>query len=69
MQGIVSLCFSIVFIIHFRALRCTRIRIHMHLFASLALGCVSWLAWYKVVIEQPTAMADYPVDCCLLCLR
>jgi len=46
-----------------RSLRCTRIRIHVHLFASLACTCVAWILWYRLVVERPETIADNPVSC------
>uniref|UniRef100_A0A8W7PLV7 G-protein coupled receptors family 2 profile 2 domain-containing protein n=1 Tax=Anopheles coluzzii TaxID=1518534 RepID=A0A8W7PLV7_ANOCL len=49
---IISLC-----IFHsFRTLKCTRIRIHIHLFTSLALSCLFWIVWYKFVVEDPDVL-------------
>lgn len=48
---------------HFRSLRCTRIRIHTQLFTSLALSCISWMLWYKFVVEAPSVVIENPVWC------
>ncbi|XP_058061171.1 calcitonin gene-related peptide type 1 receptor [Anopheles bellator] len=49
---IISLC-----IFHsFRTLKCTRIRIHINLFTSLALSCLFWIVWYKFVVEDPDVL-------------
>uniref|UniRef100_A0A182PRA0 Calcitonin receptor n=1 Tax=Anopheles epiroticus TaxID=199890 RepID=A0A182PRA0_9DIPT len=46
-----------LFIFHsFRTLKCTRIRIHIHLFTSLALSCLFWIVWYKFVVEDPDVL-------------
>lgn len=45
-----------------RSLRCTRIRIHIQLFTSLALTCITWLLWYKLIIERPDIIRDNSVD-------
>uniref|UniRef100_A0A182TPG1 G-protein coupled receptors family 2 profile 2 domain-containing protein n=1 Tax=Anopheles melas TaxID=34690 RepID=A0A182TPG1_9DIPT len=37
-------------------LKCTRIRIHIHLFTSLALSCLFWIVWYKFVVEDPDVL-------------
>ncbi|XP_037890304.1 calcitonin gene-related peptide type 1 receptor isoform X2 [Glossina fuscipes] len=57
----VALCLSLIIFLGFKSLRCTRIRIHVHLFASLALTCIVWILWYKCIIEQPEMIYRYPV--------
>lgn len=55
-------------IFHFiyRSLRCTRIRIHTQLFISLALSCVFWMLWYKLVVEMPDVVSKNPPWCVVL---
>lgn len=51
----------------YRSLRCTRIRIHVHLFASLACTCIAWILWYRLVVEHTEQIAENPVSghsCC-----
>lgn len=45
-----------------RSLRCTRIRIHVHLFGSLACTCIAWILWYRLVVEQTDQIAENPVS-------
>uniref|UniRef100_A0A182M7V7 G-protein coupled receptors family 2 profile 1 domain-containing protein n=1 Tax=Anopheles culicifacies TaxID=139723 RepID=A0A182M7V7_9DIPT len=60
---IISLC-----IFHsFRTLKCTRIRIHIHLFTSLALSCLFWIVWYKFVLEDPDVLNANTVSNKLVC--
>ncbi|KAL9882418.1 calcitonin receptor hector isoform 1-T1 [Glossina fuscipes fuscipes] len=59
----VALCLSLIIFLGFKSLRCTRIRIHVHLFASLALTCIVWILWYKCIIEQPEMIYRYPLQC------
>ncbi|XP_046802272.1 calcitonin gene-related peptide type 1 receptor [Lucilia cuprina] len=59
-----ALIFSlIIFLVLSKSLRCTRIRIHVHLFASLAFTCVTWILWYKLVVEQPDMIRNNPYWC------
>ncbi|EDS36724.1 calcitonin receptor [Culex quinquefasciatus] len=51
--SLVTLIVSLCVFFSFRTLKCTRIRIHINLFISLALSCIFWLVWYKLVVEQP----------------
>lgn len=53
-------------LVHFRVLRCTRIRIHTQLFTSLALSCISWILWYKLVVEAPEVNKENPLWCIAL---
>lgn len=46
-----------------RSLRCTRIRIHVQLFTSLALSCILWIIWYKFVIVNPDVTTQSPMWC------
>lgn len=49
-----------------RSLRCTRIRIHVQLFTSLALSCILWIIWYKFVIVDPNVTTQNPLWCRVL---
>ncbi|XP_022217158.2 calcitonin gene-related peptide type 1 receptor [Drosophila obscura] len=61
--SLVALLISIIIFLGFKSLRCTRIRIHVHLFASLACTCVSWILWYRLVVERPELIAESPLWC------
>lgn len=49
-----------------RSLRCTRIRIHTQLFTSLALSCVLWILWYKLVVDSSDVISENPTWCVVL---
>ncbi|XP_043071970.1 calcitonin gene-related peptide type 1 receptor isoform X4 [Drosophila grimshawi] len=49
-----------------RSLRCNRIRIHVHLFASLACTCLTWILWYRLVVEHSERIAENPNWCIAL---
>ncbi|XP_055545206.1 calcitonin gene-related peptide type 1 receptor-like [Wyeomyia smithii] len=51
--SLVTLVVSLCVFFSFRTLKCTRIRIHINLFISLALSCIFWIVWYKFVVEDP----------------
>ncbi|XP_062555367.1 calcitonin gene-related peptide type 1 receptor [Armigeres subalbatus] len=51
--SLVTLIASLCIFVSFRTLKCTRIRIHINLFISLALSCIFWIVWYKFVVEDP----------------
>ncbi|TMW53007.1 hypothetical protein DOY81_001870 [Sarcophaga bullata] len=59
----VALIFSLIIFLGFKSLRCTRIRIHVHLFLSLAFTCLTWIMWYKLVVEQPDNIRNNPYWC------
>ncbi|XP_075157208.1 calcitonin receptor hector isoform X2 [Haematobia irritans] len=63
----VALILSLVIFLGFKSLRCTRIRIHVHLFASLAFTCITWILWYKFIVEKPDTIRDNPYWC--ICLH
>lgn len=50
----------------YSSLRCTRIRIHIQLFTSLALTCLSWLSWYKLVVGSADVIGENPQWCIML---
>ncbi|KAH8266546.1 hypothetical protein KR026_009435 [Drosophila bipectinata] len=64
--SLLALLISIIIFLGFKSLRCTRIRIHVHLFASLACTCVAWILWYRLVVEQPEITAENPLWCIVL---
>ncbi|KAJ6636447.1 Calcitonin gene-related peptide type 1 receptor, partial [Pseudolycoriella hygida] len=51
--SLLTLVVSLIVFLSFRSLKCTRIRIHIQLFTSLALTCIAWLVWYKFIVERP----------------
>ncbi|XP_061730097.1 calcitonin gene-related peptide type 1 receptor-like [Cydia pomonella] len=50
--SVAALILSLMIFFYFRSLRCTRIRIHMHLFTSFALNNILWVVWYKTVVNE-----------------
>ncbi|KAH8415390.1 hypothetical protein KR222_007910 [Zaprionus bogoriensis] len=64
--SLLALLVSIVIFLGFKSLRCTRIRIHVHLFASLAFTCIAWILWYRLVVEHSERIADNPPWCIAL---
>ncbi|XP_019892613.1 calcitonin gene-related peptide type 1 receptor isoform X1 [Musca domestica] len=62
----VALFLSLIIFLGFKSLRCTRIRIHVHLFASLAFTCITWIMWYKLIVEDPQIIRDNPYWCIIL---
>ncbi|XP_026845941.1 calcitonin gene-related peptide type 1 receptor [Drosophila persimilis] len=61
--SLLALLISIIIFLGFKSLRCTRIRIHVHLFASLSCTCVAWILWYRLVVERPEFVAESPLWC------
>ncbi|XP_011176787.2 calcitonin gene-related peptide type 1 receptor [Zeugodacus cucurbitae] len=64
--SLIALLLSLIIFLGFKSLRCTRIRIHVHLFASLAFTCIAWILWYKFVVEQPDLIGNNPPWCIIL---
>ncbi|XP_032296576.1 calcitonin gene-related peptide type 1 receptor isoform X1 [Drosophila virilis] len=64
--SLLALFISIVIFLGFKSLRCTRIRIHVHLFASLACTCIAWILWYRLVVEHTEQIAENPPWCIAL---
>ncbi|XP_064555427.1 calcitonin gene-related peptide type 1 receptor isoform X2 [Drosophila montana] len=64
--SLLALLISIVIFLGFKSLRCTRIRIHVHLFASLACTCIAWILWYRLVVEHTEQIAENPPWCIAL---
>ncbi|XP_036232805.2 calcitonin gene-related peptide type 1 receptor [Bactrocera oleae] len=64
--SLVALMLSLIIFLGFKSLRCTRIRIHVHLFASLTFTCIAWILWYKFVVEQPDLIGNNPPWCIIL---
>lgn len=46
----------------FSSMRCTRIRIHIQLFISLALSCIAWISWYNFIVESPEVIQNNSVS-------
>ncbi|XP_017065034.1 calcitonin gene-related peptide type 1 receptor [Drosophila eugracilis] len=61
--SLLALLISIIIFLGFKSLRCTRIRIHVHLFASLACTCVAWILWYRLVVERHETITENPLWC------
>ncbi|ALC48511.1 hec [Drosophila busckii] len=59
--SLLALLLSIIIFLGFKSLRCTRIRIHVHLFVSLAFSCLAWILWYRLVVEHSDIIAENPV--------
>ncbi|XP_060662690.1 LOW QUALITY PROTEIN: calcitonin gene-related peptide type 1 receptor [Drosophila nasuta] len=64
--SLLALLISIIIFLGFKSLRCTRIRIHVHLFASLACTCIAWILWYRLVVEHYERIAENPPWCIAL---
>ncbi|CAD7088171.1 unnamed protein product [Hermetia illucens] len=61
--SLITLIISLGIFLGFKSLRCTRIRIHIHLFSSLALNCIAWILWYKLIVEVPENIRTNPTWC------
>ncbi|XP_032594689.1 calcitonin gene-related peptide type 1 receptor isoform X2 [Drosophila grimshawi] len=64
--SLLALLISIIIFVGFKSLRCNRIRIHVHLFASLACTCLTWILWYRLVVEHSERIAENPNWCIAL---
>lgn len=64
--SLVALLLSLAILSYFRSLRCARITVHMNLFGSFAVNNALWLAWYGLVVRDPTTLQEPPVWCCAL---
>ncbi|GLV48643.1 hector [Carabus blaptoides fortunei] len=64
--SLAAIIISLVIFFSFRTLKCTRIRIHIHLFISFALNNIMWLIWYRQVIANPTVLKQNMVWCQVL---
>nr|CAH7712956.1 unnamed protein product [Callosobruchus chinensis] len=61
-----ALVLSLWIFLTFRALRCTRIRIHTQLFTSFIFNNLMWIIWYERVIPDPEVTKTNPVWCQML---
>lgn len=50
------------FCIRFRSLKCARITLHMHLFASFAANNFLWILWYRLIVGDPYVIQTYEVS-------
>ncbi|XP_026333574.1 calcitonin gene-related peptide type 1 receptor-like [Hyposmocoma kahamanoa] len=50
--SVAALLISLLIFLYFRALQCTRIRIHMHLFMAFTITNILWIVWYRVVVNN-----------------
>ncbi|GAB0086847.1 calcitonin gene-related peptide type 1 receptor [Sergentomyia squamirostris] len=64
--SLATLIISLIIFLSFRVLRCTRIKIHIHLFISLAFTCTAWILWYKFIVEKPDTIRDNSKWCVTL---
>ncbi|KAG5672428.1 hypothetical protein PVAND_002557 [Polypedilum vanderplanki] len=58
-----TLIISLVIFLSFRSLKCTRIKIHVQLFISLAMSCILWIIWYKFIIIDPNIVKENSLGC------
>ncbi|VVC45013.1 Hypothetical protein CINCED_3A014009 [Cinara cedri] len=61
--SLAALLTSLLIFFTFRSLKCTRIAIHLHLFISLALNNLSWIIWYKTVVEDLSIIQENGLYC------
>ncbi|XP_066147489.1 calcitonin gene-related peptide type 1 receptor-like isoform X2 [Euwallacea fornicatus] len=64
--SLVALLVSLALLFYFKSLRCTRILIHMSLFASFAINNFLWLLWYYVVFDETEILVENKLWCILL---
>ncbi|XP_051166667.1 calcitonin receptor-like isoform X1 [Leptopilina boulardi] len=64
--SLIALLVSLGILIYFRSLRCTRIILHMNLFASFAVNNALWLIWYGFVVANPDVLLNNGMICRLL---
>ncbi|CAG9767554.1 unnamed protein product [Ceutorhynchus assimilis] len=62
----VALIISIIIFFLFRTLRCTRIRIHIHLFISFTISNMLNILWYTMVVTNVNITSANPAWCQLL---
>ncbi|XP_046977586.1 calcitonin receptor isoform X2 [Vanessa cardui] len=61
--SIVTLLISLTIFTYFRALRCTRIRMHVHLFGAFLVNNLSWIIWFKTVVNNAEVMRENGIWC------
>ncbi|XP_049822148.1 calcitonin receptor-like [Aethina tumida] len=61
--SLAALLISLWIFITFRSLRCTRIKIHIQLFISIALNNIAWIIQCEVVIPDNDTHKDNPIWC------
>ncbi|CAH0578219.1 unnamed protein product [Chrysodeixis includens] len=64
--SVAALLISIMIFLYFRALQCTRIRIHIHLFAAFALNNILWIVWYRAVVNRVDVVQENKEWCQIL---
>ncbi|XP_049694295.2 calcitonin gene-related peptide type 1 receptor isoform X1 [Helicoverpa armigera] len=64
--SVAALMISVFIFLYFRALQCTRIRIHVHLFMSFALNNILWIVWYRTVVNKVSVVQDNTEWCQIL---
>ncbi|CAG7819097.1 unnamed protein product [Allacma fusca] len=58
-----ALIVSLIIFCSFKCLECTRVRIHKHLFVSFIINNILWLAWYRLVVNDPILLVNNPWWC------
>ncbi|CAH1713994.1 calcitonin gene-related peptide type 1 receptor-like isoform X2 [Aphis gossypii] len=61
--SLAALLTSLLIFFTFKTLRCTRIAIHVHLFISLALNNLTWIIWYKTVVQDLSVLQQNGIYC------
>ncbi|XP_065163719.1 calcitonin receptor-like [Atheta coriaria] len=62
--SLVALIISLIIFLSFRTLKCTRIRLHIHLFLSFIMNNIMWLIWYIEVIPRSSELrSENPLWC------
>ncbi|XP_047544240.1 calcitonin gene-related peptide type 1 receptor-like [Vanessa atalanta] len=62
----VTLLISMFIFIYFRAFRFTRIRIHVHLFGAFIVNNLSWIIWFKTVVNSAEVIRANGIWCQVL---
>ncbi|XP_034242766.1 calcitonin receptor [Thrips palmi] len=61
-----ALLLSLGILFYFKALRCTRITLHMNLFGSFAINCTGWLLFYGIVVPNSNSILNHNPEWCQL---
>ena len=61
--SLICLLLSLSIFLSFPSIKCLRITVHSHMFASLALNNISWILWYNLVLFQPDVWSRNSVWC------